>query len=34
MGELFLTFLLTVVANVASSYICKWLDRHSEGGKK
>ncbi len=24
-------FLVSVVAGIASHYICKWLDRHSKG---
>ena len=27
MGDIILTFLVSVVAGVVSYYICKWLDR-------
>jgi hypothetical protein len=31
MDSLFNSFLVTVVANVVSYYICKWLDSHRKG---
>ena len=31
MNEVFLTFLISVVASVVGYYICKWLDRNSKG---
>ncbi len=29
--QLIIGFLVSVVAGIASHYICKWLDRHSKG---